>query len=224
MKKLYSFLLSIAIISISFAQVQTEVLSPGVYKITYGATNDYTTYDPGFGVPTFYVHVFISAADNSQNVAYNDAWTNSTVTMNFDSGVGAYVGTIDLNTKLFTNTNNTVPQGTTVNKVGMVFKDLQNGATKQSADLSINLTTILSGLAVNDLQNAKKNSFVADGKLYTKLSGNLDVTVYDMGGKIVEKSQVKSSDFGLELNVPQRGNYIVKISNGSQTETVKFIK
>lgn len=82
----------------------------------------------------------------------------------------------------------------------------------------------VSVLGVSDLSAAKKSSFVANGKLYTKLAGNLDVTVYDMTGKIVTKSQVKSSDSALNLNVSQRGTYIVKVSNGQQTETVKFIK
>ena len=65
---------------------------------------------------------------------------------------------------------------------------------------------------------------MANGKLYTKQTGNLDVKVYDMTGKIVAQSKVKSSDAALDLNVKQTGTYIVKVSNGSQTETVKFIK
>lgn len=95
-----------------------------------------------------------------------------------------------------------------------------NGGPNYIATFTVENST----LGVNDLQNAKKNSFVANGKLYTKLSGNLDVTVYDMSGKVVAKSQVKSSDSALNLNVKQTGTYLVKVSNGSQTETVKFIK
>jgi hypothetical protein len=45
-----------------------------------------------------------------------------------------------------------------------------------------------------------------------------------MSGKIVKKSQVKSSDSAGELNINQSGAYMAKASNGSQTEVVKFVK
>ena len=65
MKRLYSLFLALIIATTASAQIQTEVLSPGVFKLTYGATDDYTLYDPGFEVPTFYVHCFVNAVANS---------------------------------------------------------------------------------------------------------------------------------------------------------------
>ena len=102
MKKFYSLLLALFITTTATAQLQTQITSAGVFKITYGAANDYSFYDPGFGVPTFYVHCFVNAADNTAGTAFEDAWSNSTVTMNWDNTAGAYVGTIDLNSKTFT--------------------------------------------------------------------------------------------------------------------------
>lgn len=95
-----------------------------------------------------------------------------------------------------------------------------NGGSNYVATFTISNST----LATADLQNAKNKSFVAGGKLYTKLAGNLDITVFDMSGKIVNKSQFKATGAALNLNVQQTGTYLVKVSNGSQTETVKFIK
>ena len=82
MKKFYSLLLALFITTTATAQLQTQITSAGVFKITYGAANDYSFYDPGFGVPTFYVHCFVNAADNTAGTAFEDAWSNSTVTMN----------------------------------------------------------------------------------------------------------------------------------------------
>lgn len=225
MKKFYTFLLTVVISAVSYAQLQTQLLSPGIYKITYGASNDYSLYDPGYQVQKFYIHTFINPSDNSTGNLYQDDWFNSNVTMTFDSSVGAYVGTIDLNNKIFTSGNVKLPASTYVSKVGMVFKDLQSGANKQSGDLSIRIpTTTLSPLATIDLGKNLKKSFVASGKLFTNQTGNLEVVVYDMLGRIISRSKTKSSDSGLVLNVNQNGTYIVKVSNGQQAETVKFIK
>ena len=225
MKKLYTLLFAVLISAFSSAQLQTQLVSPGVYKITYGATKDYSLYNPGNAGETFYVHTYVDAADNSTGNLFLDDWYNSTVTMTYDSGIAAYVGSINLNTKTFTYGNNKIPGSTNVTKVGIVFKDLQSGANKQSAGLAIYIpTTTLSTLATSDLVKDLKKSFVAGSKLYTQQKGTLDIAVYDMSGRIITRSQSKSSDNGLELNVNQKGIYMVKVSNGSQTEVVKFIK
>ncbi len=141
--------------------------------------------------------------------------------MNWNSAANAYVGTINLNTKVFTNSNNTVPQGTTVNKVGMVFKDLQNGATKQSADTAANGPTTLTALAVSNTDLKGKSSVVA-GKLYTSQKGNLNLEVYEMSGKLIKS--FTASGNAIDLNVTKTGTYLVKITNGTSKEVVKFVK
>ncbi|WP_379968280.1 T9SS type A sorting domain-containing protein [Epilithonimonas sp. UC225_85] len=222
MRKFYSLALAlVASVAVS-AQLTTQVVSPGVFKLTYGAANDYSFYDPGFQVPTFYVHTWILSADNSANVSYDDAWSNSNVTMNWDSTANAYVGTINLNTKMFTNSNNKVNAGTTVQKVGIVFKDQQNGATKQSGDSSVQGPTTLPTLAVSDADNGKVKSQVAAGKLFTSAKGNIDLTVFDFGGKVIKTLKVNANGSPIELNLSQKGLYLVKISGNNVSEVVKF--
>ncbi|MGZ5284820.1 MAG: T9SS type A sorting domain-containing protein [Kaistella sp.] len=228
MKKLSSLFLALfAAITIS-AQLTVQTVSQGVVKLTYGATNDYSIYDPGFEVPTFYVHVWSSAGDNSTGTGYDDAWSNSTVTMTWDSGANAYVGTINLNTKVFTNGNKTFPSGTTVNNLGFVFKDQQNGATKQSSDLSATTygftsTTTDAALAVSNPTLNKKSSVVA-GNLYTSHKGSVAITVYDMSGKLVKSFNTVANGSAIDLNVSKSGLYLVKITKGSENEVVKFAK
>ena len=224
MKKFYSLLLAAFVAISTTAQVQTEVTSDGVFKVTYGAANDYSFYDPGFEVPTFYIHTFVNAGDNSTGSAFEDAWSNSTVTMNWDNAVMAYVGTINLNSKTFTQTNAQIPVGTTVNKVGMVFKDLQDGATKQSADtFAEGPTVIVTTLAVGNNVLLGKST-VINGKLITAQKGNLNLEVYEMSGKLVRSFKAVSNGNSIELNLTKNGLYLVKITNGTHREVVKFAK
>jgi len=221
MRKFYSFALAVVAGVTLSAQLTTQVVSPGVFKLTYGAANDYTFYDPGFQVPTFYVHTWILSADNSSNTSYDDAWSNSNVTMNWDATANAYVGTINLNSKIFTNSNNMVSAGTTVQKVGIVFKDQQNGATKQSGDSSVGGPTTLVTMAVAET-NGKAKSQVAAGKLFTSAKGNLDLSVYDFGGKVIKTIKVNANGNPIDLNLSQKGLYLVKISGTNVSEVVKF--
>lgn len=221
MRKFYFLTLAfLASVTLS-AQLTTQIVSPGVFKLTYGAANDYSFYDPGFGVPTFYVHTWISTADNSAATSYDDSWSNSNVTMNWDSTANAYVGTINLTSKVFTNTNNKVAAGTTVQKIGIVFKDQQNGATKQSADSAVQGPTTVPILAVSEAAG-KSKSQVAAGKLFTSAKGNVELTVYDFGGKVVKTIKANANGNPIDLNLSQKGLYLVKISAENQSEVVKF--
>ena len=223
MKRLYSLFLALIIATTASAQIQTEVLSPGVFKLTYGATDDYTLYDPGFEVPTFYVHCFVNAVDNSSGNAFEDAWINSNVTMNYDSTAMAYIGIVDLNSKLFTQTNAEIPVGTVVNKLGFVFKDLQNGATKQSADLYANGPTTIINLSAFT-PNSKQKSSVVNGQLQTSMKGLLTITLYEISEKLLRNFETKADGNLIDLNIRKNGLYLVKITQGTQSEVLKFTK
>lgn len=221
MKKIYSLLAAFFMAAFMSAQLTTEIVSPGVFKLTYGASDDYSFYEPGFEVPTFYVHCWISEADNTQGILFEDAWSNSNVTMNYDADAHAYIGFIDLNTKVFTNSNNTVAGGTTVQKIGIVFKDLQDGATHQSPNGEVVGPTTLPTMAVSDVASAQK-SVVAGGKLFTSKKGILNLSVYDFGGNLVKKTSVKADGNAIELNLQKKGFYILNISDSKSVENVKF--
>lgn len=223
MKKIYSLVVLLLFTTIAMAQVQVTVESPGICKITYGSANDYSMYDPGFGTPTFYVHLWVDQNNNSQNILFEDSWNNSNVTMNWDSSANAYVGFVNLNNKQFTNTNNVMAPGTTVSQISFVFKDLQNGATKQSGNTSVFVnTTTLGTLAVLDTKVDKIKSFVSEGKLYTSEKGNLQLIIYDLSGKVVKKENVTSNGSPIDLNIFQKGNYILHLSDINVKEIIKF--
>ncbi len=120
-----------ALAGVTLSAQLTYTVSNGVYNLTYGKTGDWGFYDPQ-SQPTFYVHVWSSQTDGDNNQGnFDDAWSNSNTTMTWSDTEGAYVGTIDLNTKLFTNSNNTMSSGTVVQRIGVVFKNKSNGADFQ---------------------------------------------------------------------------------------------
>lgn len=64
----------------------------------------------------------------------------------------------------------------------------------------------------------KSKSFVSEGKLYTNKQGNLSVQVVDYSGRVIKNISAKASTNGIELNLPKKGNYILKLND----EVIKF--
>lgn len=220
MKKIYSLALA-AFASVALSAQLTYTVSNGVYKLTYGKTGDWTFYNPQ-SQPTFYVHVWSSQTDGDNNQGnFDDAWTNSNTTMTWSETESAYVGTIDLNTKLFTNSNSTMSSGTVVQRIGVVFKNKSNGADFQSGDRDLEGPTTLATMAVSDV-NGKSKSHVAAGKLFTSVKGNLDITVYDFGGKVIKTLKVNANGNPIDLNLSQKGMFLATISGNNISEVVKF--
>ena len=220
MKKIYSLALA-AFASVALSAQLTYTVSNGVYNLTYGKSGDWSFYDPQ-SQPTFYVHVWSAQSDGDNNQGnFDDAWTNSNTTMTWSATEGAYVGTINLNTKLFTNSNNTMPQGTVVQRIGVVFKNKSNGADFQSGDRDLEGPTTLTTLAVYEV-GSKTKSQVAGGKLFTSAKGNLDITVYDFGGKVIKTLKTNANGNPIDLNLSQKGMFLATISGNHISEVVKF--
>lgn len=118
----------------------------------------------------------------------NNDWAVNWGGTAFPSGTGAL------------NSNNNIP--TTPGTYDVTFNRL-TGAYTFTVN---NLSTI-------DINKSKFKSFVSEGKLYTSQKGNLDIQVYDFSGKLVKKLNTNSSSNGLELNLPKKGNYLVKVNN-----------
>jgi hypothetical protein len=87
-----------------------------------------------------------------------------------------------------------------------------NGGANYKATFTVS-NTLATG------ENAKKaKSFVSEGKLYTNKQGNLSVQVVDYSGRVIKTISAKASTNGIELNLPKKGNYILKLND----EVIKF--
>lgn len=119
----------------------------------------------------------------------NNAWATNWGGTTFPSGTGDF------------NSSNNIP--TTAGTYDVTFN-------RETAAYTFTAST----MAVVDINKSKFKSFVSEGKLYTSQKGNVDIQVYDFSGKLVKKLNANvSSNNGLELNLPQKGNYLIKINN-----------
>ena len=87
-----------------------------------------------------------------------------------------------------------------------------NGGANYKATFTVS-NTLAAG------ETAKKaKSFVSEGKLYTNKQGNLSVQVVDYSGRVIKTISAKASSNSIELNLPKKGNYILKLND----EVIKF--
>lgn len=223
MKRIFIFSALLFIIQI---MAQVEVTSPtgGVYKITYGRLGDFSYYNTSAAQGPIYVHTWINPSDNTVGDYFSDSWRASTVVLTWDAGQNAYVGEIDLTTKMFTDTGNNVPTGTTVTAIHFMFKDATGVPTKSSNIYDANVSTTLSGtLASVDYKTYQGKTTVINGSLYTSLRGDLSLNVYDYSGRLIKSMNAKSTGSPIALNLTKKGNYILRISAGATREVVKFM-
>lgn len=225
MKKIYSLMLAVLAGMTISAQALLKIVktSEGVYTMTYNdSANGWAFYDP-FSQPIG-VYLFINPGDTTPSGTFNDAWSNITTTLNWDGT--NYSGTINLNTHNFNNTGGVLPPGTKVNELRFLFTEAPAGnGGHQTADklgTSYGFTpSTISSLAVADV-NGKTKSQVAAGKLFTSAKGNLDITVYDFGGKVIKNLKVNANGNPIDLNLSQKGMYLMTISGNAISEAVKF--
>lgn len=227
MKKFYSLLLVIFTTLVVSAQALLSIVktSEGVYTMTYNdSANGWAFYDP-MSQPIG-VYLFINAADSSANANYNDAWTNITTQLTWDGT--NYSGTINLNSHNFNQTGGILPAGTTVNQLNFLFTEFPtgNGSHQTSDKLGTAFgftpsTTVSLGVSTSAV---KAKSSIINGQLRTALAGNLSLEIYEMGGKLVRSLKANSNGNAIDLNINKSGIYLLKITNGSESEVVKFAK
>lgn len=95
--------------------------------------------------------------------------------------------------------------------VGTKFSN--NSGNNYKATFTVNST-----LAVQDLSRSKSKFFVVDGKLYTPKREAVKIQILDFSGRVLKTIQAKPSDQGVELHLPKKGNYLLKMNE----EVIKF--
>ncbi len=197
--------------------------SEGVYKMTYNdAANSWAFYNPQS--QPIGVYLFLNPGDTTPSGTFNDAWSNITTTLTWDGT--NYSGTIDLNTHNFNNSGGILPVGTTVNELRFLFTEAPAGngshqtSDKQATSYGFTPSTISTLGVYNPV--GKQKSIVVGGQLFTSVKGDLQLAVYEMSGKLIKTMNVKADGNAIDLNVASTGLYLLKITNGSQNEIVKF--
>ena len=219
MKKLYFVFLLVFAYSFHFSQATLSIIqtptNSGIYTITYNdAANGWAFFNPNS--QPIGVYLWLNSSDTSTNSLYNDSWSNISTQLTWDGT--NYTGTINLNTHNFNNIGGVLPAGTTVNQLHFIFTDSPAGNNShKTPDYLASVygfsSTTTSSLGVIDINKSNFKSFISDGKLYTSQKGSLDIQVYDFSGKLVKKLNANNVSSGLELNLPKKGNYLVKVNN-----------
>ena len=225
MKKLYSFFATIfTVVAIYSQSLLTIVQTPansGIYTITYNdSANGWAFYNPGVGNPIG-VYLWLNGADNSTGSSFNDNFSNITTQLTWDGA--NYSGTVNLNTHNFNNMGGVLPPGTTVNELHFLFTEFPVGKnTHQTTDKLASTygftSTVTSSLGTIDINSSKFKSFVSEGRLYTPKKGTVNIQVMDFSGRVIRTFTANSTVNGIELNLPKKGDYILKLDN----EIVKF--
>ena len=199
MKKIYSLLILI-MASLGLYKAQMTITQTGnVVNFSY-------TIDPSVWNSTpinLYAYVESSSASNGQFKKLLGSWPGTTL-----SGTGPYTASVDLST-LYS-------AGVTISEIKYIYN---YGSNKNPISGGFNATSagfkpVTISSTLGTIENASKTkSFFSEGKLYTSQKGNLDIQVYDFSGKLVKKLNANNVSSGLELNLPKKGNYLVKVNN-----------
>lgn len=217
MKKLYSLFLAFFTAAILSAQM---TVSTSGNLVTFSYTLDSNIWNSA----PVYLYTFVDASNASNGVFKEFApWPGTQMT---GTGTGPYTLTVDLSS---------YPAGTVISNVNFIYTNGgEGGVTYQnpqgfgnSFNTTANATgwspvTVTATLAVADIAGLSKKSVVSEGRLYTAQQGNLDIQVYDFSGKAVKTLKVKTSGNPIDLNLQQKGLYMMRISNGQASEVVKF--
>lgn len=221
MKKLYFILILIFVSYNSYSQLSLSSTANGVVSVSYGASGDWTLYDPQ--AETVILYLWVDTGMNSLNNYYQDEWTNaaSLVTLTWDGT--AHAGTIDLNTHDFTNSGGVIPTGTTVTDFNLILRN--PAGDRQSANLLAsnygyaNSTLPVDEFTQNSISiNLIENTIQIEGLAYNQ---KFKLDVYDLSGKLIKKMNEKSK---LNLNELTSSIYILKLKVGNTSIGKKVLK
>lgn len=228
-KLLYIFLLFTSFCSAQIALMPNPSdINSGTFTLTYGASGDYSIFDP-MSDPNLFLYTGLDTDADPLTWDYHDDFTNSStlIPLTYDANLGYYVATFNPATRSYLEEPSlntvTIPSGTTVND--WYFLITVADQSRQSADLKGSDYGFGSTTLSVDSFNKTKDIYVGNGQITFNSQGNYLVVVYDVLGKQIENKQIivhgtLAHNFQLQRN----GVYLVKINDGLHTHTVKMIK
>jgi len=190
----------------------------GVVSVSYGASADWTLYDPL--AESVVLFLWVDTSQNTSGFSYSDDWNSASLILVWDGS--AHIGTIDLNTHSFNGT--IIPTGTTVTNFRLILRN--PSGSRQSLDLlASDYGYLESTLPVEEFSknlisiNLIENNLEIEGLEYNQ---KFELKVYDLNGRLVKKMNEKSS---LNLNELVQSVYILKLEIADNlTVTKKVIK
>nr|WP_321237429.1 T9SS type A sorting domain-containing protein [uncultured Psychroserpens sp.] len=206
-------------------------INSGTFTFKYGELGDYSIFDP-LSNPNLYLYTGLQTDADPITWDYNDGEfiienLSQMIPLTYDNGLGYYVATFNPKTRQYIEETSqnlvTVPNGTQV--FDWYFLITTNDLSRQSADLKGTDYGFNAGtLSVSDFEIGN-DVIVLNGSLKFLKQGHYNIKVYSVLGKQVKNETIaitNTKTHNLQLNAS--GLYIVRITSGQTTKTVKVLK
>lgn len=224
-------ILILLILSCSVANAQLIVspnpfgLTSGTITLTYGSAGDYSLFDPQSN-PNLYLYTGLETDGVASTWDFHDTWTdlNTLIPLTWDSSANAYVATFDIGARTYfseaTQTNTTIPSGTTVNNWYFLIRNA--AGTSQSGDFqgtNFGFTPATASSATFEYGQEIK---FFDGKVVSTISGNTTIEIFNLLGQRVKTLSINENESSF-LNLTDKGLYVAIIKNNAMQKNIKFL-
>ncbi|WP_298903671.1 T9SS type A sorting domain-containing protein [uncultured Psychroserpens sp.] len=235
MTKPLLFILCCLFTTLGFSQIELQPnpsnINSGTFTFKYGEFGDYSIFDP-FSNPNLYLYTGLQTDADPVTWDYNDgeftlANLGQMIPLTYDNTLGYYVATFNPKTRQYIEAVSqnlvSVPNGIQV--YDWYFLITTDDLSRQSADLKgsdygFNAAT----LTVNDFLIGE-DVIVLNGSLKFVKSGAYSIKVYDILGKLIQNDILTiTGTVTYDLGLKRAGIYIVKLTLGQTTRTVKLLK
>lgn len=227
-------LLCLSLFMFGISQAQIELvpnpcdINTGTITLKYGESGDYSIFDP-MSDPNLYLYTGLQTDADPLTWDYHDDFANvaTMIPLTYDNTLGYYTATFNPATRSYLEepmlNTTTISSGTEV--FDWYFLITVADQSRQSADLKGSDYGFGSAILSVNAFDLTETIKVGNGKITFNSPAQYEVSVYDILGKQVVSielniANVLTHDFLLRSN----GIYLVKISDGNNSRTVKMLK
>jgi hypothetical protein len=227
-------LLCLSLIVFGMSQAQIELvpnpcdINTGTITLKYGESADYSIFDP-MSDPNLYLYTGLQTDADALTWDYHDDFTNvaTMIPLTYDNTLGYYTATFNPATRSYLEepmlNTTTISNGTEV--FDWYFLITVADQSRQSADLKGSDYGFGSAILSVDAFGLTDTIKVGNGEITFNASAQYDVSVYDILGKLVVSKQLNvTNSLSHSFQLQSKGIYLVKISDGNNSRTVKMLK
>ncbi len=227
-------LLYLMLLMFGICQAQIELvpspsdINSGTITLKYGELGDYSIFDP-MNDPNLYLYTGLQTDSDPVTWDYHDDFTDvsTMIPLTFDSNLGYYVATFNPATRSYLEepmlNTTTIPSGTEV--FDWYFLITTADQSRQSADLQGSSFGFGSAVLSLETFDLTRDVNIGNGTITFKNPAKYDIAVYDvLGKKVFDQSLLIRSQITHDFKLQNTGIFLVKISSGNYSRTVKMLK
>lgn len=186
----------------------TSNLDDGVIEISYGASGDWSLYDPFFDPVV--VYLWVLDTDNSTGSTFQDSWNGTLAILSWNGS--AHVGSIDFRSHNFENLGGIMPIGTTMTNFNLILRN--PAGDRQSGNLTATdygFSTAVLPVEEHILDNTNIFSYQNNLFIENLSTQSYNMAIFDSMGKVVK--QVNGNDNQVDISSLQSGLYFVTLKS-----------